>query len=97
MAQKGLDIDALQAGEYTGNQGPFGTNLVLGSTLSSITDQKQKAELEAQIAALEKTVKLLSGNNAAIDGTESYLDNLSWRRKFPVCEFGNFESTVRTL
>lgn len=77
MAQKGLDIDALQAGNTQAIKDLSAQISSLRSTLSSITDQKQEAELEAQIAALEKTVKLLSGNNAAIDGTESYLDNLA--------------------
>ena len=43
MAQKGLDIDALQAGEYTGNQGPFGTNLVPAEHFVFYYRPKQKS------------------------------------------------------
>ncbi len=82
MKSNGLDIDQLSAGN-TQAINTLGTQLQsLNAALAQIkqipgyeTNEalvKQAAELEAQIDSLSTIVTLLSGNNAAIMGTEQY-------------------------
>lgn len=80
MTQKGLDIDALQAGNTQAIKELSAQISSLQKTLNSIEDkpgyETQAPQLQSQIKTLQNTVQLLSGNKAAIEGTESYLDNL---------------------
>lgn len=81
MAQNGLDIDSLkinnkQAITTCSNQIKSLKQMI--STLETQGGYKtQVAQLQTQISSLENVINLLSANNASIDGTESYLDNVS--------------------
>ncbi len=85
MAQYGLDIDTLQAGNTQAISG-------LQEQISELQDKLAQLEntpgmdtiaalLKAQLAPLleqlERVITLLEGNNAAISGTESYLDGIA--------------------
>ncbi len=85
MAQYGLDIDALENGNTQAISG-------LQEQISDLQEQLAQLEkipgmesiaalLKAQLAPLQEqlqqVITLLKGNNAAIDGTERYLDGIS--------------------
>lgn len=81
MSQNGLDIDSLK-----GNNQQAITNCSdqiesLKQTIAALESQdgyeSQVAQLQAQISNLENIIQLLNANNAAIGGTESYLNNVS--------------------
>ncbi len=81
MLQNGLDIEGLSAGntqaitELSEQIGTLQTSL---STIKGVAGfETQAAQLQAQIDSLQKIVILLSGNNAAIGGTKTYLDTIS--------------------
>jgi putative membrane protein len=63
MGQNGLDIDALKAGNEQ-------TISALNEQIKSLPD----SELKSQLSSI---ITLLTGNNAALGGTESYLNGLS--------------------
>lgn len=81
MSQNGLDIDRLKSGNEQG------INIIqtqissLENILSSIENiggyETQVAEIKAQIENLENISQLLSANNSAIAGTETYLNAIS--------------------
>jgi putative membrane protein len=81
MGQNGLDIDTLKVGNLQAISGLTKQINYLQATLSQISDipdmESQAAELLAQIGLLQDVVQLLTANNAAIGGTEGYLDGLS--------------------
>ena len=81
MAQNGLDIDELKAGNQQAISDLSGTIAGLQATLDQIKGipgyEEQAAELETQIQQLQTIATLLQGDNAAIGGMERYLDSLS--------------------
>lgn len=81
MARNGLDIDVLQAGNTQAINGLSVQIRALQQALAQVENvpgyEAQVAQLQSQIASLQSVIQLLSGNNAAIGGTESYLDNLA--------------------
>ena len=81
MEQNGLDIDTLKAGNTQAVSDLQGLIASLQSTLSQISGvpemEEQAAQLRAQIVQLQQIITLLEGNNAAIGGTETYLNNIS--------------------
>lgn len=81
MAQNGLDIDSLQAGNAQAINDLSAQIVSLQQTLDSIANvpgyESQAVQLQSQIAALQNVIQLLSGNSAAIGGSESYLNNLT--------------------
>lgn len=81
MAQNGLDIDALQAGNTQALNDLAALITSLQQTVAQLENvpeyEAQVAQLQSQIASLQSVIQLLSGSNAAIGGTESYLDNLA--------------------
>lgn len=81
MAQNGLDIDALQAGN-TQALNDLSTQIAsLQQTLAQIENipgyEGQAAQLQSQIASLQSVIQLFTGNNAAITGTEGYFNGLA--------------------
>ena len=80
MAKNGLDIDALTA-QNTQVISELNQQI---STLQGMLDQiadipgteGQVAQLQETIGQLQQIAALLKGNNAAIDGMESYLDEI---------------------
>lgn len=82
MAQNGLDIDQLKAGNTAAIES-LNSMLSQVQTIESMLTamgipQESIAPLEAQCTALATQITtLLNGNNAAIDGTEAYLNSLS--------------------
>ncbi len=81
LAGKGLDIDTLKEGNAQAIAQLTDQITQLEATLSQIKDipgyEQQAAELSAQIEQFSQLVKLLSGSNAAMDGTQQYLDGIS--------------------
>ena len=87
MKSNGLDIDTLKAGNsqvisnLTGQIEELSANIELLKSIpgyeSNQTYVQQIAQLEAQIKSLSDIVTLLNGNNAAIMGTEGYLNAAS--------------------
>ena len=81
MNQNGLEIDTLKAGNNAAITNLSGQISSLQTTLSQISGvpgyETQAAQLQAQISSLQNVVALLTGNNAAIGGTESYLNSVS--------------------
>ena len=81
MAQNGLDIDALRAGNTQAINDLSALITSLQQTVAQLENvpeyEGQAALLQSQIASLQSVIQLLTGNNAAIGGTESYLDNLA--------------------
>lgn len=81
MAGGGLDVDKLKSG----NTEAINTLSTQISTLTASYNQiknipayaAQTAQLKTQIDQLTGIVTLLTGNNAAIGGTENYLNNVS--------------------
>ena len=81
MRENGLDIDALKDGNsQTANT--LGQQIkTLQGTLAQIQGvpgmESQAEQLQEQIGQLQQIVTLLMENNAAIGGTESYLDGIA--------------------
>lgn len=81
MAANGLDINTVKAGNIDAIQ-------TLTSQIDSLRDsiakmenmpgyENQVSDLKAQVERLQKIMQLLTGSNAVIAGTESYLNELS--------------------
>lgn len=81
MSANGLDIDSLTAGNSQAIQSLTAQISQLNQTLSQIQGvpgyEEQAAQIQSQIAQLTQIVTLLNGNNAAISGTEQYLNSFS--------------------
>lgn len=87
MAQNGLDIDSLVAGnnatiaafseQIAGLQASIAQLKSLPESESNPEYAAQVATLEAQVSSLSNVTTLLAGNNAAISGTETYMNNVS--------------------
>lgn len=81
MSQNGLDIDSLKAANEQTVIALNGQITQLQETLSQIQGvpgyEEQVAVLQGQIAQLQNVITLLGGNNAAISGTETYLNTVS--------------------
>lgn len=81
FSAQGLDIDTLKSGNEAAIDSLTAQLAELKATLAKISGasgyEQQTAELTAQIAQLENIVKLLSGNNAMISGTEEYFNTAS--------------------
>ncbi|MDD5953458.1 MAG: hypothetical protein PUC32_07430 [Oscillospiraceae bacterium] len=77
MAQNGLDIDALYAGNAAAAQNISQMVETLRSQVAALQqaggDPQQIAQLQAQIEQLSQVSSLLAGSNAAIDGMGAYL------------------------
>lgn len=81
MARNGLDIDTLKAGN-TQAISEIGEQIeTLQETLAQIAVvpgmEEVASQLQAQIEQLQQVISLLEGNNAAINGTEGYLDGIA--------------------
>lgn len=81
MAQNGLDIDSLKAGNRQAAATLSEQIAQLQQTLSQIEgvpgQEAQEEALKAQISSLQEVVQLLNADNMAIGGMESYLGGLS--------------------
>lgn len=87
LSANGLDIDTLQAGNTQAIHSLSEQISSLSATVAQLksipgyesneTYMTQVAQLEAQIKSLSDIVTLLTGNNAAIGGTQSYLNVVS--------------------
>lgn len=82
LAQNGLDIDALKAGNAQAVSDIGGQIASIQTIIGSLdeTDPVQAAlaeQLRGQIGQLETVVVLLTANNASIDGTETYFNGIS--------------------
>ncbi len=81
MSANGLDIDTLKAGNEQAISQLTAQITELKTQLSKIENIPQYAEeaakLKTQTEQLETILMLLSGNNAALGGTESYLNGVS--------------------
>lgn len=81
MGENGLDIDALKAGNEQAISQLTAQITELKTQLAKIENEPQYAEeaakLKAQAEQLETTLTLLTGNNAALGGTETYLNSVS--------------------
>ncbi|MGN1101205.1 MAG: hypothetical protein ACI4RG_03370, partial [Huintestinicola sp.] len=81
MGANGLDIDALKAGNEQAIAQLTAQITELKTQLAKIEKAPQYAEeaekLKAQTEQLETTLTLLTGNNAALGGTETYLNSVS--------------------
>ena len=81
MAENGLDIDSLKAGNQQAAATLSEQITQLQQTLSQIEgvpgQEAQAAALKAQISSLQEAVQLLNADNMAIGGMESYLGGLS--------------------
>lgn len=87
MNQNGLNLDELKAGNASAIQELSAQIADLQNTLAKIQAipgyqynpllKAQAEQLSTQITSLSQIVTLLTGNNAALQGTESYLNALS--------------------
>ena len=81
LAQNGLNIDSLKNNNQQAIADCSDQIASLNQTIAVLESQtgteNQVAQLKEQIANLENISTLLSANNAAIDGTENYLNNVS--------------------
>lgn len=87
MNQNGLNLDELKAGNTAAIQELSAQITDLQNTLAKIQSipgyqynpvlAAQAEQLSTQIESLSQVVTLLTGNNAALQGTESYLNALS--------------------
>lgn len=81
MSQNGLDIDSLKGNNQQAITNCSNQIESLKQTIAALESQdgyeSQVAQLQAQISNLENIIQLLNANNAAIGGTESYLNNVS--------------------
>lgn len=81
MAQNGLDVDTLKAGNIRAAASLREQITALQGTLDQIKDipgmEEQAGQIREQTAQLSQILTLLEGNTAAIGGMESYLDGIS--------------------
>lgn len=81
MSQNGLDIDTLKSNNQQAITNCANQIASLKQTITALEDQpgyeNQIAQLQMQISDLENIIQLLNANNAAIGGTESYLNAVS--------------------
>lgn len=81
MSQNGLDIDTLKYNNQQAITNCANQIASLKQTITALEDQpgyeNQIAQLQMQISDLENIIQLLNANNAAIGGTESYLNAVS--------------------
>ncbi len=81
MAENGLDIDTLMAGNVQAVSSISAQINDLQQALSQIENipgyEAQAETLNQQIASLQSIVPLLMGNSAAMGGTEAYLNTLA--------------------
>lgn len=78
MAQNGLDIDQLIAGNSSAVEMIQGYEALLGQLESVPELEGIVSQYESQLtASAEQIIALLNANNAAIGGTESYLNGIS--------------------
>lgn len=81
MFQNGLDIDSLKTENTKAISNLNEQIAMLQKTLEQIANtpgmEEQISQLQTQISQLQQVVMLLEGNNAAIGGTESYLNNIA--------------------
>lgn len=81
MQQNGLDIDALSQNNTATINTLTAQIADLNAALTQIQGipgyEEQAAQLTEQITGLEGIVRLLTGNNAMISGTRTYLDSLA--------------------
>lgn len=81
MAQNGLDIDSLKSNNQQAITTCSNQIESLKQMISTLEAQggyeTQVAQLQTQILSLENIINLLNANNAAISGTESYLNTVS--------------------
>lgn len=81
MSDNGLDIDSLKSNNQQAITSCTNQIESLKQTIAALEKQtgkeNQVAELQGQLSSLENIVQLLNANNAAIDGTESYLGTIS--------------------
>lgn len=81
MAQNGLDIDSLEAGNTEAIKSLSKQIKELKDQIALLesmgADEQQIAQLKAQVAQLEQMVLLFEGNNANIKGNEQYLDTVN--------------------
>lgn len=81
LAARGLNVDTLKAGNAQAITNLRKQIAKLEQTYNAIKNipgqETQAAQLKAQVDQLTNLVTLLEGNNAAIGGTETYLDGVS--------------------
>lgn len=81
MSQNGLNIDSLKSNNQQAITNCSNQIKSLKQTIATLESQggyeNQVSQLQAQISNLESIIQLLNANNAAIGGTESYLNNVS--------------------
>ena len=81
MSQNGLDIDSLKGNNQQAITNCSNQIESLKQTIAALESQdgyeSQVVQLQAQISNLENIIQLLNANNAAIGGTERYLNNVS--------------------
>ena len=70
MKQNGLDIDDLKSANAT-------TINSLSVQIEGLKQLPQTQDIQQQIASLESIIQLLQGNNAAISGTETYINTMN--------------------
>ena len=81
MSENGIDIDALQAGNSSAIDSLAIQIEALTSSYNEIKNapeyEEQASQLLAQIESLQSVITLLTGNNAALNGSEAYLSTIS--------------------
>ncbi len=81
MFQNGLNIDSLKTENTKAISNLNEQIAMLQKTLEQIANtpgmEEQISQLQTQISQLQQVVMLLEENNAAIGGTESYLNNIA--------------------
>lgn len=81
LLQNGLDIDALKDKNQQAAADCSGQIESLKQMISELEEQggseEQAARLKAQAESLENMIRLLKADNAAMDGTENYLNRVS--------------------
>ncbi len=80
LSAKGLDIDMLRQGNTQAIEMCTSQINVLNQTIQLLEaqggSQSQIAQLKEQVASFTNIKMLLSGNNALIDGTKTYMDSV---------------------
>ena len=107
MGANGLDIDTLKAGNTAAISSLTGQITSLSSSIETLKGtvgydestelQAQVAQLEAQIGSLTNIVTLLTGSNAAIGGTETYLTTVSAGVDSLVTGLSNLKTSYETF
>ncbi|SDB25276.1 hypothetical protein [Eubacterium oxidoreducens] len=81
MSQNGLDIDSLKNNNQQAITNCSNQIESLNQTIATLENQtgyeSQVTQLREQVSNLENIIQLLSANNVAIGGTESYLNSVS--------------------